>query len=47
MFSIGATIMKAGLLEDFKDVYDSKLLKFNSEVFNSKKDKWSYHPKYS
>ncbi len=47
VFSIGATVISAGLLDDLRGAYKYKDKKFLSEEFNAIKDKWASDEKYS
>jgi serine/threonine protein kinase len=47
VFSIGATVISAGLLDDLRCAYKYKDKKFVSEEFNVIKDKWASDEKYS
>jgi serine/threonine protein kinase len=47
IFSIGATVIAAGILDDFKGVYNYKKLLFNHEELKIRTDKWVEHSRYS
>lgn len=47
IFSIGATVISAGLLDDLRTAYKYKNKKFVSEEFNVIKDKWASDEIYS
>ncbi len=47
IFAIGATVLSAGLLDNFRGVYNYKKLQFLSDELNLRKDHWSEHSKYS
>lgn len=47
VFSIGATVLSAGLLDTLADVYDYKNHNFNVAAFRAKLKAWAASPKYS
>lgn len=47
MFSIGLTVLSAGVLEDFSNLYDIKLHTFNEDKLQRKLDEWRINEKYS
>lgn len=47
MFSVGATVLSAGILDDLSGVYGSHGTKFNSEAFEQRIGAWRSSPRYS
>lgn len=47
LFSIGATVMSAGILDDLKEIYDGKNKAFRQEEHMRKTTQWLDHPDYS
>lgn len=47
VFSIGATVLSAGLLHDLQSSYDYKKFQFVSSEWEARRDEWAEHPKYS
>jgi hypothetical protein len=43
VFSIGATVLSAALLDNLQDLYDYKNLAFSEEIFKKKINQWMLH----
>ena len=47
MFSIGTTIIAAGILDNMSSIYDYQGRQFNYEEHSAKTTEWLEHPNYS